>query len=260
MAEPLLGYRVHDGTSDCVRSIAEHIASRSSCRWLACINPHSYAVALKDASFRAALKEADWLIPDGIGIVLASRFLGGGVRRRLTGPDVFDAVHASLDAQGGGRVFLLGSAEATLAVIRRRLAEEYPQVVVCGTLSPPFRKSFSDEDSAMMVEAVNAADADVLWVAFTAPKQEKWIHGYKDQLRVPFIGAVGAAFDFYAGHVKRPPRAFQRLGLDWLARLLQQPRRLWRRSFVSAPIFVAHVLRARAVEGFARRSGILRER
>jgi N-acetylglucosaminyldiphosphoundecaprenol N-acetyl-beta-D-mannosaminyltransferase len=241
----LLGYRVHPGTGDCVDSILEQVAAGTGTKWLACINPHSYAVALKDTAFRAALHDADWLIPDGIGIVYASRILGADVAHRLTGPDVFEAVHAGLGRQGGGRVFLLGAAEETLELIRARLAKEHPRVTVCGSYSPPYRAEFTAADSAAMIEAVNAARPDVLWVAFTAPKQEKWIHAHRDRLQVPFIGAVGAAFDFYARLVQRPPRVFQRMGLDWMVRLAQEPRRLWRRSFVSAPIFAGHVLRER---------------
>jgi len=93
-----------------------------------------------------------------------------------------------------------------------------------------------------MIEAVNRAGPDVLWVGMTAPKQEKWIHQNKDKLNVKFIGAVGAVFDFYAGNVKRSHPWFQEHGLEWLPRLLQEPRRLWRRTFVSAPLFLCMVL------------------
>ena len=94
-----------------------------------------------------------------------------------------------------------------------------------------------------MVTAVNAAAPDVLWVGMTAPKQEKWILENHARLNVKFAAAIGAVFDFYTGKVKRSHPVFQRLGLEWLPRLIQQPRRLWRRMFVSAPIFIWHVLR-----------------
>jgi N-acetylglucosaminyldiphosphoundecaprenol N-acetyl-beta-D-mannosaminyltransferase len=94
-----------------------------------------------------------------------------------------------------------------------------------------------------MIAAINASKADVLWVGMTAPKQEKWIFENRARLNVKFAGAIGAVFDFYTGRVKRSHPVFQRLGLEWLPRLVQQPRRLWRRMFVSAPIFVWHVLK-----------------
>ena len=122
---------------------------------------------------------------------------------------------------------------------------EYRNIRVVGTYSPPFKTDYSAQESRQMTEVVNAARADVLWVGLTAPKQEKWIYENKKALNVKFIGAVGAAFDFYAGTVKPSPAFFRRHGLDWLPRLLQQPRRLWRRTFVSAPIFLWHVLKAR---------------
>ena len=246
MREEILGYRVTTASLDaCVSEILGHLANRVDQRWLACINPHSYVVSLSDHDFAAALHDAHWLIPDGIGIVYASRILGGSITRRVTGPDLFDALHSSLDRIGGAGVFFLGGSEATLELVRRRFEVDYPRLRFAGCYSPPVRPRFSEEETAAMVEAVNAAAPDVLWVALTAPKQEKWIHENRHRLNVPFIGAVGAALDFYAGVVQRPPRVFQHLGVDWLFRLVQQPRRLWRRTFVSAPIFVWHVLRAR---------------
>jgi N-acetylglucosaminyldiphosphoundecaprenol N-acetyl-beta-D-mannosaminyltransferase len=95
------------------------------------------------------------------------------------------------------------------------------------------------------VHAVNAARPDVLWVGLSAPKQEKWIAEHLHRLDVPFVGAIGAMFDFYAGTVKRSPPVFRRVGLEWLPRLIQEPRRLWRRMFESAPVFLWHVLRER---------------
>ena len=117
-------------------------------------------------------------------------------------------------------------------------------VHLVGRLSPPFKASFSDDDVAQMLAAINDSGADVLWVAMTAPKQEKWIQAHTAQLDVKLIGAVGAVFDFYAGTVKRSPPIFQRLGLEWLPRVVRAPRRLWRRMLVSAPIFVWHAMKA----------------
>jgi len=94
-----------------------------------------------------------------------------------------------------------------------------------------------------MIEQINRAAPDVLWVGMTAPKQEKWIFANKERLQVKFIGAIGAVFDFYSGNVKRSHPFFQRLGLEWLPRLLRDPRRLWRRTFISSPIFLYKILK-----------------
>lgn len=242
----LLGYKVrNDDLQGCLGDIQDAIERREAPRWLACINPHSYVVALQRPRFRAALQAADWLIPDGSGIILGSRILGAGIRRRITGPEVFYGLHDRLQSAGGYSVFFLGSSEDTLAEISQRMAKDWPAVRVAGTYSPPYKPEFSDADVAEMVDRINRAGPDVLWVGMTAPKQEEWIHRVLARLDVRFVAAVGAIFDFYAGQVKRSHPLFGRLGLEWLPRLLREPRRLWRRTLVSAPIFLWHVLRAR---------------
>ncbi len=244
--EQLMGYRVRcDGTTACLDSIVQSIDDANNARWLACLNPHSYAVALGRPAFDLSLKAADWLLPDGVGIVLASRFLGGHIRERITGTDIFHALHDRLQAKGGASVFFLGSTEETLAIIRAQVAHDWPALEVAGTYSPPFKPEFSDSDIDEMVRRINHARPDVLWVGISAPKQEELIHRVIDRLDVCFTAAVGAAFDFYSGRIERSSPAFQKLGLEWLPRLLQEPRRLWRRMFVSAPIFAWHVVQTR---------------
>ncbi|MCP3732898.1 WecB/TagA/CpsF family glycosyltransferase [Sphingomonas sp. MG17] len=245
-SEIILGYRVSTLTLDTL--IDELDATRKAlrpCRWLACLNPHSYATALQDLSFRDALNAADWLIPDGVGIVIASRAQSGQVVDRITGWDVFSGLHTRLDHAGGGRIFLLGSSEETLAKMEAKLAQDFPRVSVVGKLSPPYRSEFTAAETNLMVDTVNASGADILWVAMTAPKQEKWIHANCSRLDVRLAFAVGAVFDFYVANVPRSSVLYQRLGLEWLPRLLREPRRLWRRTFVSAPIFLLHVIRAK---------------
>jgi N-acetylglucosaminyldiphosphoundecaprenol N-acetyl-beta-D-mannosaminyltransferase len=246
MKESVLGYAVDThNVAGCADSImATLVQGDRRCRWLACLNPHSYAVALGDLGFATALADASWLVPDGVGVVWASGILGGQVRERVTGSDIFYALHHRMNAARGMSVFFLGASENTLAEICARMALDFPNIRVVGTYSPPFKATYSEQELDAMVSAINATQADVLWVGMTAPKQEKWIFENRARLDVRFAAAVGAVFDFYTGHVKRSHPVFQRLGLEWLPRLLQQPRRLWRRMFLSAPIFVLHVLRA----------------
>lgn len=250
MKESVLGYEVNDlSVERCVADIFDSTAGQaeavSHCKWLACMNPHSYVVSLGDGQFAIALRNAEWLVPDGAGVVLASRILGGRIRERVTGSDVFFGLHQRMNTAGEMSVFFLGATEDTLAEIRARMARDYPNVRVAGTHSPPFKPSYSDEELNAMIDAVNITAPDVLWVGMTAPKQEKWIFENRARLKVKFAGAIGAVFDFYTGRVKRSHPVFQRLGLEWLPRLIQQPRRLWRRMFVSAPIFLWHVIKAR---------------
>ncbi len=244
MKENILGYSVDALSANaCVSDIFEHLTSTEPKSWLACLNPHSYATALNDGVFGEALQSADWLVPDGVGVVYASRWQHGAIRERVTGFDVFFGLHEKMNSAGGLSVFFLGASEETLANIRVRMQEDFPKIRLAGTYSPPFKAEYTEAELRAMVEAVNAARPDVLWVGMTAPKQEKWILANLPRLDVRFAGAIGAVFDFYTGKVKRSHPLFQRLGLEWLPRLVQQPRRLWRRMFVSAPIFVWHVLR-----------------
>ena len=251
MKENVLGYLVNAHTAaKCADAIMERLERGSkgealTCSWLACLNPHSYAVALDDQGFCAALHDAEWLIPDGMGVVWASRLMGGQVRERVTGSDVFLGLHQRMNAMGGLSVFFLGASDGTLAKISTRMTVDCPNIRVAGTYSPPFKLSYSTLELDEMITAINMTRPDVLWVGMTAPKQEKWIFENRARLDVRFAAAVGAVFDFYTGNVKRSHPAFQRLGLEWLPRLLQQPRRLWRRMFVSGPIFIWHAVKAR---------------
>jgi len=208
-------------------------------------------MAMADPVAQAALRAADLLIPDGIGIVLASWILGGCIRRRITGSDVFWGLSRRLNEKGGAAYFFLGATDETLAAIKNRMAREFPAIRFAGGYSPPFKENFDEKEILAMVNAVNRASPDVLWVGMTAPKQEKWIYQNKDKLNVKFIATVGAVFDFYAGNVKRDNDSwFVNHGLEWLERLVQEPRRLWQRTFVSAPIFFWLIFWQRLKKGF----------
>ena len=257
MREELLGYVLNGGSSRVLAvEILEVIESRKdsfgrrfdACAWLACLNPHSYVVALRDALFKSALRSATWLIPDGYGIVLASAVLGGTVDVRITGADVFRELSVCLNERGGRSVFFLGSDEQTLKLIFSRMAIEFPNIRVAGGYSPPYRARFSAAETDDMINAINGVSPDVLWVGMTAPKQEKWIFENRHKLDIGFAGAIGAVFDFYSGRVTRPSVRFQRLGLEWLPRLVREPKRLWGRMFISAPIFLCHVFKARVLK------------
>lgn len=230
--------------ADMVKAISQPDSARP--QWAACLNPHSFAESLKDEIFARSLRDADWLVPDGSGVVLASRFLGGSIRGRVTGSDIFSAVSLAMNERGGATIFFLGSTEQTLAEIKKRIEIDFPKLRVVGTYSPPFKASYSGAELNDMVTAVNAASPDILWVGMTAPKQEKWLYQQRNQLEVKFAAAIGAVFDYYTGSVKRAHPVVQQMHLEWLPRLLQQPGRLWRRMIISAPVFVWYVLRQRS--------------
>jgi N-acetylglucosaminyldiphosphoundecaprenol N-acetyl-beta-D-mannosaminyltransferase len=204
------------------------------------INPHSYCIARKDALFSEALHQSDLLVPDGIGFVLAAKILQGKTIHRITGSDLH--LHLLEEAQKFIlKVFYLGAGEITLQKVSERINLEYPSVRVA-TYSPPFKPDFSVIDTQKMIDAVNHFDPHILFVGMTAPKQEKWVYENRYSLKVPVICSIGAAFDFYAGTVPRPGKFWISLGLEWLPRLLREPQRLWRRNFISTPLFLRCVL------------------
>ena len=240
----ILGFQISaEGLEKDVARAVEWVEAKQSCRYMACANPHSLVVAFRDGEFHNALQEADLLTPDGVGIVLAARFLNRPLTRRVIGYDFFMTLTDRLAKKRDTRYFFLGSSEQVLEFMVRRLNREFPSITVCGTHAPPFTNSFSEEENARMIKAINDARLDVLWVGMTAPKQEKWIYENLAILRVPFVSAVGAVFDFYAGTAERAPAIWQNLGLEWLYRLIWEPGRLWERNLVSTPKFIRMVLR-----------------
>ena len=240
----VLGYRVSaGGLAGDVDAGWQLMRSGTAGGYVACANPHSLVVAAEDAEFAEALQEADLLLPDGTGILLAGRLLGTPVRERVAGFEYFMDTSRRADEQGGVRYFFLGSSQTVLDAIATRLAVEFPNITVAGMLSPPYKPEFSDQDNAAMHAAIRAAKPDIVWVGMTAPKQEKWIHRNAVAGGAPLYVAIGAVFDFYAGTVKRSPAWFRRHGLEWFPRLWREPRRLWRRNFVSTPLFLGRILR-----------------
>jgi N-acetylglucosaminyldiphosphoundecaprenol N-acetyl-beta-D-mannosaminyltransferase len=146
-----------------------------------------------------------------------------------------------LNTIGGRSVFFLGGKIENLHRVAARVERDFPGVRVAGCYSPPFCKTFARHEIDAMVNAVNSARPDVVWVSLTAPKQEKLIAAHHARFDTAVLGAVGAALDFYSGAVKLPPEWMRRTGLGWLHRFSQEPRRLWRRNMVSAPHFVISV-------------------
>jgi N-acetylglucosaminyldiphosphoundecaprenol N-acetyl-beta-D-mannosaminyltransferase len=206
---------------------------------LACANPHSLVVARKDPQFRQALETASAVVADGVGCQWGAALSGVSVGPRITGTDFFLAVMAALN-QAGGRAFFFGSSDAVLEKLAARVKRDFPRVAA-GMLSPPFR-AWPDEENRQMIEKIQAFRPDVLWVGMTAPKQEKWVAANAALLQVPVVGSIGAVFDYYAGVTHRAPQWVCNLGLEWLYRLPREPKRLWRRTFVSAPAFLWLVL------------------
>lgn len=252
------------------------------------INAHSYNTARKDELFAEALTNGDVLIPDGVSIVKACRWIKAKSlpKERIAGWDLFEfemnkleecgmrnvecgvngeefgmnnssldnsqsasADHSTFNTQHSPlrspqrTVMFMGSSQKVLDLIVKRAAEVYPHLKVV-TYSPPYKPEFSDEDNKAIIDAINAADPDLLWIGMTAPKQEKWTYSHWNELDIHcHVGTIGAVFDFFAGTVERAPMWWQRHGLEWLYRLLKEPKRMWRRYIIGNTLFLWNMLK-----------------
>lgn len=214
------------------------------------INAHSYVTALHDPLFAEALERGDYLVPDGMSMVQAARWLHSPCqpKERIAGWDLFTFEMEKLNRKGG-RCFFMGSSERVLAAIKEKASKAYPNIEVL-TYSPPFKAEFSEQDNRQIIASINASDPDLLWIGMTAPKQEKWTYSHWNELNVHcHVGTIGAVFDFFAGTAKRAPLWWQRHSLEWLYRFVQEPRRMWRRAIVSNVRFVWVVVREKFGSG-----------
>lgn len=211
------------------------------------INAHSFNTAQNDDLFAEALQNGDYLLPDGAGILMACKWLKNCLshpKERITGWDLFVFEMQRLN-QKGGKCFFMGSSEKVLGLIKERAAVQYPNIEVF-TYSPPYKKEFSDEDNAAIVAAINAVNPDLLWVGMTAPKQEKWAYSHWKELKINcHCGAIGAVFDFFAGTSRRAPKWMQNHSLEWFYRLINEPRRMWRRYLIGNPKFLWNIFKER---------------
>lgn len=206
------------------------------------INAHSYNTALKDPLFAEALQKGDVLIPDGASIVMACRWLKAKSQptERIAGWDLFELEMERLNRKGG-KCFFMGSSEKVLGLIREKAARVYPNITV-ETYSPPYKPEFSEEDNRAIIHAINTAKPDLLWIGMTAPKQEKWTYTHWNELDIDcHCGNIGAVFDFFAGTVERAPKWWQEHSLEWLYRLMKEPKRMWRRYIIGNALFLLNV-------------------
>ena len=208
------------------------------------INAHSFNTAKKDQLFADALTNGDVLIPDGVSIVKACKWIKAKSqpKERIAGWDLFFFEMSKLEKKGG-TVMFMGSSQKVLDLIVKRAAVDYPHLKVV-TYSPPYKPEFSDEDNKAIIDAINAANPDLLWIGMTAPKQEKWTYSHWDELNIHcHVGTIGAVFDFFAGTVERAPIWWQEHGLEWLYRLIKEPKRMWRRYIIGNTLFLWNMVK-----------------
>lgn len=218
------------------------------------INAHSYNTARKDSLFAEALTNGDVLLPDGVSIVKACKWIKAKSlpKERIAGWDLFAFEMEKLERESeelrtkseeSKIVMFMGSSQKVLDLIVKRAAEVYPHLKVV-TYSPPYKPEFTDEDNKAIIDAIHAANPDLLWIGMTAPKQEKWTYSHWKELNIHcHVGSIGAVFDFFAGTVKRAPMWWQDHGLEWLYRLLKEPKRMWRRYIIGNALFLWNMVK-----------------
>jgi N-acetylglucosaminyldiphosphoundecaprenol N-acetyl-beta-D-mannosaminyltransferase len=200
---------------------------------------HGVMESQKDEALRVIHNESGLTTPDGMPMVWAGRWAGAHWMQRVYGPDLMLAV-CEKAAERGWTSFFYGAGDGVADQLASRLQDRFPALAVVGTFTPPFRP-LTDVEETEVIDLINAANADLVWVGLSTPKQERWMASHRAALRAPVLLGVGGAFDIHAGTVRQAPRWIQHSGMEWAFRLAIEPRRLWRRYFSNNPRFVMAV-------------------
>src|SRR3989338_5401542 len=204
-----------------------------------CVVPVSTVMACQDSQeYRETINSAAMATPDGMPLVWLGRLKGRARISRTYGPDLMRRL-CSLGVDRGYRHFLYGGTAQTLEILEKKLKEQYPGLIVAGKYAPPFTREHPVMESEDVIDSINRAQADILWVGLGSPKQDFWMSLHRQRVETPVMIGVGAAFDFLAQTKPQAPRWMQSCGLEWLFRLCSEPRRLWKRYLLNNPRFVA---------------------
>lgn len=185
----------------------------------------------KDIEFQKVYKDADLILTDGMPLIWISKLYKTPIKEKVSGSDIFPLICA-MAVEKEYKVFILGAAEGVAAKAAENLKNKCPGLQVVGTYSPPYGFEKDNNEVKKVVDIVNNANPHILFVGLGAPKQEKFIHKYKDQLKVPISLGIGAAIDFEAGNVKRAPKWMQKSGLEGFYRFAKEPKRMFKRVFI----------------------------
>lgn len=202
--------------------------------WIVAINPEKIMKAQEDDTLRDLLKRATYPIPDGIGVVIASMLKGGHIRQRVTGIDLMLRL-CEAAAKKKKKVFLYGAKPGVVEEAKKNLEKKYPGLNIVGVMNG------YEKNEQVVIEAINSSNADILFVALGSPAQEKWIVQHMNTLAPKVYQGVGGSFDVASGNLKRAPLFMQKLGLEWLYRLIKEPWR-WRRQLI-LPKFLIKVIK-----------------
>jgi N-acetylglucosaminyldiphosphoundecaprenol N-acetyl-beta-D-mannosaminyltransferase len=205
-------------------------------RYVCVTGVHGIMESQRDATLKQIHNQAGLVTPDGMPLVWLSQLKGCSWVERVYGPDLMLALCEQSLIKGYHHYFY-GGGEGVAKKLAARLKERFPGLQIAGGSSPPFRALTREEDEEA-IQLINKAQPDIVWIGLSTPKQEYWMYEHCGRVHAPVMIGVGAAFDFHAGIKKQAPRWMQRSGLEWSFRLLNEPRRLWRRYLVNNPLFL----------------------
>jgi N-acetylglucosaminyldiphosphoundecaprenol N-acetyl-beta-D-mannosaminyltransferase len=235
----ILGTRIDPTSYEAATALIVGWSKSRQGRYVCAANVHMVMEAFDSIEFQSVVNQADLVTPDGMPLVWSLRMLGARGQSRVYGPDLtFHVVKAAEEA--GIPIGFYGGDPVNLEKMIFVLNAIHPDLKVAYQFSPPFRQLSAKEDD-LIVSQINESGARILFVGLGCPKQERWMFAHRDRIPLVMLG-VGAAFDFIAGSKRQSPNLLQRMGLEWLFRFLQEPRRLWRRYLYQNPRFLWHVL------------------
>jgi N-acetylglucosaminyldiphosphoundecaprenol N-acetyl-beta-D-mannosaminyltransferase len=247
----ILDTRISLLTLDEAAQFVENLIASGETHYVCLSNVHTIMTGVQDKQFQEITNNATLALPDGMPLVWAARLLGFDLPGRVYGPDLFLTL-CERSVINGYSHFLYGGGQGVPQRIAESLSSRFPGIRIVGCYSPPFRPLTQGEDD-QVVKAINESGADILWVGLGAPKQEYWMASHVKRIAVPVMMGVGAAFDFCSGTVKQAPPWMQKRGLEWLFRLSQDPRRLWKRYCCYNPLFVYHATKQIVSQRFLKR-------
>ncbi len=239
MRTDIMGVTFDDLTLAEAVTAGEKLAKGPGFSYVVTPNPEIVNMARADASYRDLLNGASLVLPDGVGVVYAARILGSPLKSRVPGIDFATGLMDRL-AKNGGRLFLLGAKPGVAEQAAENLRAANPNLIICGTNDGYF------QDPDPVVEKIRAAEADVVFVCLGAPKQERWMAQYGPKTGAHLMAGLGGVLDVYSGNVRRAPAVWQKLGLEWVYRLLKQPSRFGRMA--KLPLFLVDARRQRRKE------------
>ena len=238
----ILGVPISNITNEhLLESFTERIGQKQKTQ--VCITPvNSVLAAIKDPQVLSIYNASEYVLCDGTPIKWAAGFLNTPIVERITGLDLLPNLVAHC-AKHDFSIFLLGASPGVGEQLKQTIHAQYPHCKVVGVYVPPFMKVFSEEENIKMIDAVNAVSPDVLLVSLTAPKQDIWIAQNLHRVNASIQIGIGGAFEVMAGLAKRAPKWMHTAGLEWLYRFIQEPKRLFRRYFIEAPLFIPLILK-----------------